>query len=144
MRGVRAYWPGARWVDAVGSTMINFGGRKRYPVARFVPRLRALRQAFHKPVMITEASTGYHGRVRWLRDLRRMLRSRRWISAVVWSQLPSRGTAQMRHTGNLSWDVRRDPRAAAVLRAIARDFRTASGGGRRAVSRLPKARSPQR
>ena len=27
------YWPGRRFVDAVGSTMINFGGVKRYPVA---------------------------------------------------------------------------------------------------------------
>jgi hypothetical protein len=40
LRNLRRYWPGARWVDAVGSTTINFGGRKRYGVARFAPRLR--------------------------------------------------------------------------------------------------------
>ena len=36
-RSVRVYWPGRRFVDAVGSTMINFGGSKRYAVKRFAP-----------------------------------------------------------------------------------------------------------
>jgi hypothetical protein len=49
-RSVRVYWPGRRFVDEVGSTMINFGGVKEYPVDRFTPRLRALRQLFRKPV----------------------------------------------------------------------------------------------
>jgi hypothetical protein len=40
---------------------------------------------------------------------------------VVWSQLPSRGTAHMRRAGQLDWDVQRDPPAAAILRAIIRD-----------------------
>jgi hypothetical protein len=43
------YWPGTRYVDAVGSTMIDFGGVNTYPVARFEPRLRWLRAHFRKP-----------------------------------------------------------------------------------------------
>jgi hypothetical protein len=121
-RSLRSYWPGARWVDAVGSTMIDFGGRKSYPVARFAPRLRALRRWFGKPVMIPEANTDANGRVAWLQDFRTMLRGMPWITAVVWSQLPSRGTAQMRGTaGRLDWDVERDPAAARPLREIIDD-----------------------
>jgi hypothetical protein len=52
-----------------------------------------------------------------------MLRSMPFIRAMVWSQLPSRGVANLkgRGVGRLDWDVQRDPVATAVLRAIARD-----------------------
>jgi mannan endo-1,4-beta-mannosidase len=121
LRKLRRYWPGSSYVDAVGSTMINFGGRKDYRVARWVPRLRALRRLYRKPVMLTETNTAYRGRVRWLRDLRRLLKRTPWIRALIWSQLASRGKANMNDAGRVDWDVRRDPPAAAVLRQIIRD-----------------------
>jgi mannan endo-1,4-beta-mannosidase len=123
-RGLRRYWPGSRWVDAVGSTMISFGGRKTYPVARFVPRLTALRRTYGKPLMIPEANTAARGREGWLRAFRRMLVGMPWITSVAWSQLPSRGTAQMQGAaGQLDWDVTRDPVAAAQLAGIISDGR---------------------
>jgi mannan endo-1,4-beta-mannosidase len=121
LRNLRLYWPGAGYVDYVGSTMINFGGSKRYAVSRFVPRLRALHRVYGKPVMLTEVNTQYGGRVRWLRDLRKMLRGMPWMKAVAWSQLPSRGAAQMMQPGDMHWDVQQDPRGAAVLRGIIDD-----------------------
>jgi Glycosyl hydrolase family 26 len=120
-RSVRVYWPGRRYVDAVGSTMINFCGAKRYPVRRFVPRLRALRRLYRKPVALTEVSTEHRGRVRWLKDLRRLLRRTRWIRSVAWFQRPSRGQVQIPGSGRLDWDVQTDPVTAAVLRGIIRD-----------------------
>ena len=120
-RSTRVYWPGRGYVDAVGSTMINFGGAKQYPVRRFVPRLRALRRLYRKPVMLTELSTAYRGRERWLRNLRRMLRSMPWIRSVAWFQHTSRGQVQLGDTGRLDWSVQDDPAAAAQLRAIIRD-----------------------
>ena len=33
-RITRRYWPGSRYVDALGMTMIDFGGEKDYRVAR--------------------------------------------------------------------------------------------------------------
>jgi hypothetical protein len=121
LRSVRVYWPGRRYVDAVGSTMINFGGQKRYSVKRFAPRLRALRRRYRKPIMLTEVNTVYRGRVRWLRDLRRMVRRRSWIRSIAWFQHRSRGQVQIPGAGRLDWDVTRDLRAAAVLRGIIRD-----------------------
>ena len=121
LRRLRAYWPGGRYVDAVGSTMINFGGKKQYGIVRFAPRLRALRWQYGKPVVITEANTAFGVRIRWLKDFRRMLRSMPWIRAVAWSQLPSRGKAHLSGVGNVNWDVQRDPRSAALLRVIIRD-----------------------
>jgi mannan endo-1,4-beta-mannosidase len=120
MRNLRLYWPGAKYVDALGSTMINFGGGKTYPVAAFAKRLSTVHQAFRKPLVITEVNTQYGGRVQWLGNLRRMLRRMPWITAVVWSQLPSRGAEQMK-AGDLRWNVQRDPVAAPVLRGIIND-----------------------
>ena len=121
MRNLVLYWPGRRYVDALGSTMINFGGKKLYAVSDFAPRLEALHRRFRKPMIITEANTQYGGRVRWLRDLRRFLRTTPWIAGFAWSQLPSRGAKQMQGPGDLHWDVQRDPCSAAVLRGIIED-----------------------
>jgi mannan endo-1,4-beta-mannosidase len=120
---LRKYWPGGRFVDYVGSTMINFGGlrRKRYTIARFAPRFQILRRVYHKPLMLTETSTEYAGRVEWLQGLRRMLRQMPWIRSVEWSQLRSRGQAHLKGSGELGWDVRTDAAAAAVLRGIIAD-----------------------
>jgi mannan endo-1,4-beta-mannosidase len=119
---LRRYWPGSGWVDAVGSTMINFGGKKDYQVARFAPRVATLHRVFRKPVFLTEVNTEHAGRVAWLRGLADEVRANRWIGAVVWSQLPSRAQAQgATGRGNLNWNVTSDRAAAAQLRAVARD-----------------------
>jgi mannan endo-1,4-beta-mannosidase len=83
---LRLYWPGRQWVDYVGCTMIDFGGRRRarYQVDRFAPRLRILRRVYRKPLMLTETNTEYTGRVDWLRKFRRMLRTMPWIRSVAW------------------------------------------------------------
>jgi mannan endo-1,4-beta-mannosidase len=120
-KGVRPYWPGRRCVDAVGSTMIDFGGVKSYPVRRFAPRLRWLHETFGKPVVLTETNTAYAGRVPWLADLRSMLASMPWIPVVAWSQLPSRGKVHQSGTGIVDWDAQTDPAAAASLANIIRD-----------------------
>jgi mannan endo-1,4-beta-mannosidase len=120
-RALRRYWPGSRYVDLVGSTMIDFGGTKDYPVRAFAPRLRELRRTYRKPIVLAETNTDFRGRVLWLSQLREMLRGMPWIHAVMWSQLPSRGTVQQRGTGNVDWDIRHDPAAAAELRGIIED-----------------------
>jgi hypothetical protein len=118
---VQRYWPGASYVDYLGSTMINFGGAKRYRVARFEPRLKLVHRFYRKPLLITESNTQYGGRVRWLVEFRAFLQRSPWIKGVAWSQLPSRGAAQMRRPGDLHWDVERDPASAWVLRRIIDD-----------------------
>jgi mannan endo-1,4-beta-mannosidase len=129
-RSVRVYWPGRRYVDAVGSTMINFGGVKRYGVGRFVPRLQALRHMYHKPVALTEVNTARRGRLHWLRALRRLLRQEPWIRSVAWFQHRSRGQTQIEGAGVQDWDVRSDPRAAAALRGVMRQLAAARAGRR--------------
>jgi mannan endo-1,4-beta-mannosidase len=120
-RGLRAYWPGRRYVDLVGSTMIDFGGRKAYPVRRFAPRLKWLHAHYRRPVVLTEVNVAYADRVRWLAGLRRMLATDPWIPVIAWSQLPSRGHAHQTGTGVLDWDARTDPAGAAGLAALIRD-----------------------
>jgi hypothetical protein len=140
LRSVRVYWPGRRYVGAVGSTMINFGGRKRYAVERFDPRLRVLRRLYRKPVLLTEVNTVHRGRVRWLRDLRRLVRRTPWIRSVAWFQHRSRGQVQIEQAGRLDWDVRRDAAGAAALRGVIGAL-SAAGGARR--SRPGPVRTPR-
>ncbi len=118
---LRRYWPGRRNVDIVGTTMIDFGGVKDYPVRAFAPRLRALRREYGKPIVLAETNTEERGATGWLRDLRALLTRMPWIRGVYWSQLPSRGKVQQRGAGVLDWDVQRVPSAAAQLRAIISD-----------------------
>jgi len=121
VEGLQRYWPGSSYVDVLGSTMINFGGRKTYGVEPFERRLRALHRSYGKNVVLTEVNTQWGGRVHWLVALRGMLARMRWIEAVVWSQLPSRAEAQFNGPGDLHWDVQRDPATAVVLRGIIED-----------------------
>jgi hypothetical protein len=117
---LRRYWPGASYVDVVGMTMINFGGIKHYEIARYAPALRVLRDVFRKPVFLAETNTARSGRVKWLRDLEKLLATRPWIRAIAWSQLPSRGAVQQKKdAGDLNWQVVNDPAAAAALRGVA-------------------------
>ena len=137
IRNAKLYWPGRKYVDVVGSTMINFGGSKDYAVARFAPRLRMLHSLYRRPMMLTEVNTQYGGRVPWLRDLRRMLRSMPWVEGVAWSQLPSRGAAHLRNAGDLHWDVRLDPKSSWIVRGIVDDGLT----GARAYAARSTAKS---
>jgi mannan endo-1,4-beta-mannosidase len=125
--GLRRYWPGRRYVDYVGSTMINFGGAKTYPVARFARRLRVLHRAYGAPVMLAETNTQVLDAFAWLYRLRQMLRAMPWVRGVFWSQLPSRGKQQQAGAGVLDWDVTADSAAAAQLRGIIRDGERARG-----------------
>ena len=118
---MQRYWPGRRFVDLVGTTMIDFGGNKDYPVREFAPRLRELRRLYGKPIVLAETNTEAQGAVAWLGDLRTMLQRMPWIRGVFWSQLPSRGKAQQAGTGIVDWDVQRVPAAAAQLNGIVRD-----------------------
>jgi Glycosyl hydrolase family 26 len=123
LRNLRRYWPGAAYVDDVGTTVIDFGGSRSrlYTVKRFAVRLRVLRRLYRKPVILAETNTAYDGRVPWLKDLRRAVSSMPWIISLDWSQLTSRGQAHIPGTGLLNWDVRQDPASAAVLRGIIDD-----------------------
>jgi len=122
LASLRRYWPGADYVDLLGATMINFGGRKDYSVARFRGPITELWHTYRKPLALAEVNTAYSDRVRWLTDLRAFLRESPWIRIVAWSQLPSRGQAHAgSRVGELDWDASADPASAAILREIIRD-----------------------
>ena len=105
---MRSYWPGSAYVNVVGATVINFGGpRHTHSVSQCEPRLAIMHWLYHKPVMLTEVDTQYKGRVGWIRDLAAYVGRTRWIKAVVWSQLFSRGQHDMQ-TGYMGWQIAGD------------------------------------
>jgi hypothetical protein len=134
MDEVTPYWPGGRYVDLVGSTMINFGGIKEHGVTEYVRRIRQLR-TFGRPVMLTEVNVDYAVRKSFLRDLSRFLARADWVQGVVWSQFPSRGQATLRktmHLGNMNWQATHDPASAHMLGEMIQTVHRVNAAGRRA------------
>ncbi len=123
-RSLLAYWPGRSYVDLTGITMINFGGTGHtHPVGQFTPRLASVHRLFHKPVLLTEVDTQYAGRAQWMGNLAAYAARTHWLKGAVWSQLFSRGAADM-HTGNMGWQVTgdRNPQARQAFRELAMDI----------------------
>jgi hypothetical protein len=118
--GIRAYWPGRSYVSYVGDTAINFGGAQHtHLVSQFKPVLAWAHRAFGRPLMLTEVNTEYAGRVAWIHHLAAYAAATPWLKAIVWSQLPSYGAADMA-VGDMKWQVADDSHGSkAALRALA-------------------------
>jgi hypothetical protein len=112
------YWPGARYVDAVGITALTFDGRAR--PAAFLARLRAVSRRFGKPGLLTEVNVEFRAREAWLRELDAGLRADPAVRGVIWSQAPSRGARRHATRARMDWSGARDPVAAPLLRRINR------------------------
>ena len=102
-----AYWPGRKYVNDIGTTMINFGGSDSHSVDQFTQRINYVHNLLKMPVMLTEVNTDQQGRRRWMLDLARYLGQTSWVNGVVWSQQPSYGAGNM-VTGNMKWQVWHD------------------------------------
>jgi Glycosyl hydrolase family 26 len=114
-----AYWPGKAYVDAIGTTTINFGGDHLHYVSKLKPFIGKMHRKLKMPVMLTEVNTQYAGRVQWLQDLATYAANTPWLTGIIWCQLPSYGAAHMT-TGNLNWQVATDPDGSkAALRGLA-------------------------
>jgi mannan endo-1,4-beta-mannosidase len=112
-QNLMAYWPGAKYVNEIGTTMINFGGSDSHSVDQFTQRIDLVHQLLMMPLMLTEVDTDKQGRSQWMLDLARYVGHTSWIKSVVWSQQPSYGKADMPTVGNMSWQVSTDKNARA-------------------------------
>ena len=93
-RGLRAYFPGDRWVDWVGLDGFNWGYGRRFRSFRriFGPSYRVLTRISNRPLMIAETGSGDLGKARWIRQalVRQAPRFDR-IRAIVWFNHPVNG-----------------------------------------------------
>jgi beta-mannanase len=110
------YWPGAAYVDRVGTSFIYFGRAQGY-YPQMIQWLGQLRQ-FGKPVMLAEANVERDSRYEVMQALADYLKSNSWIREIVWSQSASRGQSQ--YGTQMKWSLARDPRALAILTSITR------------------------
>ena len=129
-----AYWPGAKYVNEIGTTLINFGGTDAHAVDQFTQRIDLVHQLLKKPLMLTEVDTDKQSRSQWMLDLAKYVGQTRWIRAVVWSQQPSYGAADMK-TGNMKWQVYTDKSLRArrafqkLATAATKEFSSPGGSG---------------
>jgi hypothetical protein len=115
-----AYWPGRSYVNAIGTTMINFGvAGHTHPVSKFIPHIELMHRLLREPVMLTEVNTERSGRVAWMLQLASFAARTPWLKAIVLSQLPSFGAAQFA-TRNLTWNVseHQSPRVLTAFRML--------------------------
>ena len=116
--GWMRYWPGRRFVDAVGMTTINFGG-DRYSVEDYRARLEILRR-LGRPVLLPEVNVTYEERDAWLGDLRAFVAASPWVTGIVISQAPSRGVVADGDSQRLNWDFSSDATAGRQVRDLIR------------------------
>ncbi len=115
---VGAYWPGARYVNVVGPTLVEFAYENNCELACRFGRIDWLRATYHKPVWLPESKVDAAERYAWLMSLRTQLATRPWVQAVVWSETTSRGQdSGETDTGDMNWSLTSDPFARSLLRA---------------------------
>jgi Glycosyl hydrolase family 26 len=113
------YWPGARYVNIVGPTMVEFAFETDCEVACRFARIDWLHSHFDKPVWLAETKVDAAERYPWLVSLRTALAARPWVSAVIWSETSSRGQALgQAGVGNMDWTLTNDPRARKLLTQV--------------------------
>jgi glycosyl hydrolase family 26 len=122
---VRRYWPGASYVDYLGSSMINFGGSRHNDVARYADRIRLVHRLFGEQLLLTEVNSAAEDRVTWFTDLRSWLnQDEQWIKGVVLSQAGSRGKVSFGdQAGTMDWDVTTDGATRPIIRGMIDDIR---------------------
>jgi cellulose synthase (UDP-forming) len=113
---VTPWWPGRRYVDYVGMSMVGFRSSIKYGLGYFFRRLDFLHSKFRRPVILPEMKVCVGYRYRWLRNLASALARRPWVKMVLWSETPSTAQAagQFR-TGEMNWSLSTDPMARRLL-----------------------------
>lgn len=108
-RNVRAYYPGSKYVDIVGSTVTRVLAQGSFysgPAWFFQRQDRLL--VYNKPLWITEALVDLQEIKSWMPGFRQEIDSRPWIKAVVW--LSTVGSQQASF-GNMNWMLSDQPLA---------------------------------
>jgi hypothetical protein len=114
---IQQYWPGARYVDVLGMSLLRFA--QGNSVSFYLDQLALAHELFGRPTMISEANVAYGLSIPWLTQLRAGLAALPDNEGFVWSQAPSQQEARDPASGDMDWDARRDPAAASLLASIA-------------------------
>jgi mannan endo-1,4-beta-mannosidase len=114
---IEQYWPGRRYVDVLGMSLLRFAQGNSVPF--YLGQLALAHELFHRPTMISEANVAYGLSIPWLTQLRDGLSELPYNDGFVWSQAPSQQEARDPASGDMDWDARRDPTAASLLASIA-------------------------
>jgi mannan endo-1,4-beta-mannosidase len=116
-REVAAYWPGAQYVNIVGTSLVTFAFQAKWPLSYRFASIDWLRTRYRKPVWLAEVKVDSAQRYPWLRQLAAELASRTWVTGLIWSETPSTAQERGDATGNMNWALLTDPKAARLLGA---------------------------
>lgn len=112
-RHAHRFWPGARYVDIVGSTITRMKVQGSYYALPgwFFKRFDRLR-AYGKPMWITESTVNLEDMAAWMPAFHQAVLARPWIEGIVWldSQTPRNPKF-----GNTTWRLSEQPVARQFL-----------------------------
>lgn len=118
LRRLLPYWPGGAAMEAIGFTMIDFGGERIYPVSAFDLRFGLARQICHKVTLAMEVNVARENAIEWLNDLAdHVSRGDHPLPMVILSQGPSRGAAAG-DTGDMGWNPVEDPEGREAIKRL--------------------------
>jgi beta-mannanase len=112
-KNVKAYWPGSKYVDIIGTTvnrMLVQGSFFQNPEWFFTRFDRLIN--YDKPMWITESTVNLEDAAAWMPLYHQSILARPWIKAIVWldSQAPLSPTF-----GNVTWKLSEQPDIRAQL-----------------------------
>jgi hypothetical protein len=116
---VQRYWPGARYVSDIGTSLVSFAFQGAWPLSYRFASIDWLARRYRKPFWLAEVKVDSAQRYTWLTQLAGELRSRPWIVALIWSQTPSAAQKSGKATGDMDWSLLHDPKARRLLAAAA-------------------------
>ena len=114
-REVAEYWPGGRYVNDIGTSLVAFAFQGDWPLSYRFASIDWLARRYRKPFWLAEVKVDAAQRYTWLAQLAGELRSRSWIVAVMWSQTPSKAQQKGEATGDMDWSLLSDPLARRLL-----------------------------
>lgn len=114
------YWPGDRYVNIVGPTMVEFAFESNCEVDCRFQRIDWLHSSYGKPVWLAETKVDAAERYAWLESLKPALAAAPWVRAIVWSETTSRAQENGQPgVGDMNWSLTADPFARRLLSAAA-------------------------
>lgn len=111
------YWPGGRYVNLLGPTMVEFAFESNCEVDCRFARIDWLHMTFGKPVWLAETKVDAAERYAWLKSLRAALAVAPWVTGVIWSETQSLAQQNgQAGVGDMNWSLTADPFARVLLR----------------------------
>lgn len=116
---IALYWPGRRYVNELGVTLVRFKSQP-WTLDQIFARIARMHALYRRPVILTEVKVYRQIRGAWLRQMRCALVQTPYVLRIVWAETPSKGMAVQPWVGDMNWSLVNDATARLQVLALRR------------------------